>query len=239
MLANTRKNIRELATKQCTFAKEQCTYMKKPKTGRDVEKNEVVSLPTTPPVPSEADAKIAAIAPLFEEIMNILGLDTSDEHLRDSPMRVARTYVSELFAGLNPALAPDLTTFPNHFQFHSMLVEKNIRLHSVSAIQFLPFSGKVHVGYFPSHQIIGLSNIHKIADYCARRPQLQEQLTHQILEALQQALQTPDVIVALDTRHEGVQSRGVSDHTCGTFSMDYGGKFESAVHRQAFLAALD
>lgn len=191
-----------------------------------------------PPTCLSEPEKIAAIARSFADIMVTLGLDPTEEYLRESPQRVARLLVHELFSGLNPANKPKLTTFPNHFQFRSLLVEKNIRLVSTCADHFLPLTGSIHVGYFPNKHIIGLSDIHKIADYYARRPQIQEQLTCQILEALQEVLETPDVIVAIHANHFCIQCRGTENTTAHTLTLQFGGKFTEDSYRQEFLRSI-
>lgn len=183
---------------------------------------------------SEAE-KIERISKAFAVILETLGLDLTDDSLSETPMRVAKMYVQELFRGLNPEHTPELSTFENHYQYRRMLVEKNITVKSTCEHHFMPILGKAHVGYISSGQIIGLSKINRIVDYYARRPQVQERLTRQILLAMQQALQTEDVIVVLDAKHFCVSARGIEDPHCTTYTIDYSGAFEDPALRNEFL----
>lgn len=165
------------------------------------------------------------IALLFEEIMNVIGLDTSDDSLKGTPERVAKMYIEELFSGLNPSNKPSITLFENKYQYNQMLVEKNITLYSNCEHHFVPIIGRAHVAYIASGKVIGLSKLNRIVQYYAQRPQVQERLTNQIAEELKQILETDDVAVIIDAKHLCVSSRGIKDETSATVTSHYGGKF--------------
>lgn len=165
------------------------------------------------------------IAQLFEEIMDVLGLDLTDDSLRGTPNRVAKMYVDEIFSGLNPANKPNITLFDNKYQYNQMLVEKNISFHSNCEHHFVPIFGKAHVAYISSGKVIGLSKLNRIVQYYAKRPQVQERLTNQIAEDLKHILGTEDVAVIIDAKHQCVSSRGIKDESSTTITSYYGGTF--------------
>jgi GTP cyclohydrolase I len=171
------------------------------------------------------DLKIELIEKNFREIMHILGLDLSDESLKDTPQRVAKMYVKEVFNGLNPENKPQPTLFENKFKFNEMLVEKNVTLYSYCEHHFVPIIGKAHIAYFPKNHVIGLSKLNRIAQYYAKRPQVQERLTMQIANDLKETLHTDDVAVLIDADHLCVASRGVNDVNSSTITSSYNGKF--------------
>lgn len=173
---------------------------------------------------SDAEKK-EKIASLFEEIMDTLGLDLTDDSLKGTPQRVAKMYVEEIFSGLNPANKPKIALFDNKYQYNQMLVEKNITFYSNCEHHFVPIIGKAHVAYISSGKVIGLSKLNRIVQYYAKRPQVQERLTNQIGTDLQQILGTDDVAVLIDAKHLCVSSRGVKDDTSSTVTTFYGGQF--------------
>lgn len=181
------------------------------------------------------EEKIEIIEEHFEKIMHTLGLDTSDESLKGTPHRVAKMYVQEVFSGLNPANMPDARKFSNKYEYGHMVVEKNIRLNSFCEHHFLPFIGKAHVGYISRGKVIGLSKINRLVEYYASRPQVQERLTLQIAEALEKALETPDVAVYIDSKHLCVSTRGIKDDFSSTVTADYRGAFKEPEHQQRFI----
>ena len=124
--------------------------------------------------------KKTAIAEHFEQIMNLLGLDLSDDSLKGTPQRVAKMYVEEIFSGLNPENKPSIALFENKYAYNEMLVEKNITFFSNCEHHFVPIIGKAHVAYISSGKVIGLSKLNRIVQYYAKRPQVQERLTNQI-----------------------------------------------------------
>ena len=173
-------------------------------------------------------AKIEAIASKFREIMEIMGLDLSDDSLSGTPHRVAKMYVQEIFAGLNPANHPDVKTFDNVYGYDHMLVERNITLNSTCEHHFLPIVGVAHVAYIPEDKVVGLSKLNRIVDHYAKRPQVQERLSRQVLKALQEILGTQNVAVVMDAKHLCVSSRGIQDEGSSTVTASYGGLFETA-----------
>ncbi|MCB0621053.1 MAG: GTP cyclohydrolase I FolE [Saprospiraceae bacterium] len=182
--------------------------------------------------------KIERIEAHFREIMELIGLDLSDDSLQGTPRRVAKMYVQEIFSGLKPDNKPSATLFENKFQYRNMLIEKNIRVQSFCEHHFLPIYGTAHVAYISSGQVIGLSKLNRIVEYYSRRPQVQERLTMQIAAELKEVLQTEDVAVYLDAKHMCVQMRGVEHPHSSTITADYSGKFLNDHYRQEFLQAI-
>ena len=181
------------------------------------------------------DGKIELIAKHFMEIMQVLGMDLDDDSLRDTPKRVAKMYVKEIFSGLNPANKPTPTLFKNPFQYKQMLVERNIAVFSNCEHHFVPIVGKAHVAYISNGQVIGLSKLNRIVQYCSQRPQVQERLTMQIANMLKEALGTEDVAVIIDAHHHCVSSRGIRDAGSTTLTAEYSGQFLSAETKNEFL----
>jgi len=184
------------------------------------------------------DEKIAAIEERFAEIMDILGLDLTDDSLRGTPKRVAKMYVKEIFNGLNPANKPKMALFENKYKYNEMLVEKNISFYSNCEHHFVPIMGKAHIAYISNGTVVGLSKLNRLVDYFAKRPQVQERLTMQIAKELQKDLSTDDVAVLIDAKHLCVASRGVEDDTSSTVTAFYGGKFKDEKVREEFLRYL-
>ena len=179
--------------------------------------------------------KIAQIAQHFAQIMDILGLDRTDDSLSGTPQRVAKMYVQEIFSGLNPANFPDVKLFENKYQYNQMLVEKNILFYSNCEHHFVPIIGKAHVAYISGGKVIGLSKINRLVQHFAKRPQVQERLTMQITKALQEALETQDVAVVIDATHLCVSSRGVKDVNSSTVTANFCGQFENEATKNEFL----
>jgi GTP cyclohydrolase I len=171
------------------------------------------------------DEKKDRISILFEEIMDVMGLDLTDDSLKGTPKRVAKMYIDEIFSGLNPANKPKVALFDNKYQYNQMLVEKNITFYSNCEHHFVPIIGKAHVAYMSSGKVIGLSKLNRIVQYYAKRPQVQERLTNQIAEELKSILETEDVAVIIDAKHLCVSSRGIKDDTSATVTSFYGGQF--------------
>jgi len=181
------------------------------------------------------DLKIELIEKHFKEIMQILGLDLTDDSLKGTPHRVAKMYVKEIFAGLNPKNAPEVKLFENKYQYKNMLVEKNISFHSTCEHHFVPIIGKAHVAYIPNGRVVGLSKLNRIVRHFARRPQVQERMTIQIANMLKETLGTNDVAVLIEADHLCVASRGVQDVTSNTITAEYCGKFVDMKTREEFL----
>jgi GTP cyclohydrolase I len=175
------------------------------------------------------EEKISKISQSFKEIMQTLGLDLSDPSLEKTPERVAKMYVNEIFAGLDPKNFPDpLSLFEDSDYVGSKTVLiKDISFSSFCEHHFLPMHGVVHVSYIPSGKIIGLSKIHRLVRYFSARPQLQERLTSQIADALSQILNTPHVGIVINAKHFCVVARGVQDVTSTTTTSALRGDFET------------
>jgi GTP cyclohydrolase I len=184
------------------------------------------------------ELKIELIQKHFKEIMQIMGLDLSDDSLQGTPGRVAKMFVKEIFSGLNPANKPDIKLFDNKYNYNQMLVEKNITLYSNCEHHFVPIIGKAHVAYISAGKVIGLSKINRIVQHYAKRPQVQERLTVQIANELREILQTEDVAVVINADHLCVASRGIQDVTSSTVTSQYYGKFQDASVRNEFLKYL-
>lgn len=185
------------------------------------------------------ELKIELIEKHFREIMNIMGLDLTDDSLKGTPHRVAKMYVEEIFSGLDPANKPKIALFENKYKYNQMLVERDITLYSNCEHHFVPIVGKAHVAYISSGHVIGLSKINRIVEYYAKRPQVQERLTKQISAELKRVLQTDDVAVVIDAHHMCVSMRGVEDHSSSTITADYSGKFLDEATRNEFLKYLE
>lgn len=181
------------------------------------------------------DTKIDLIEQNFRQIMEILGLDLSDDSLQGTPRRVAKMYVKEIFSGLNPQNMPALTLFNNEYKYGEMLIERDIQFNSNCEHHFVPIVGKAHIAYISSGKVIGLSKLHRIVNHFARRPQVQERMTIQVGKALQEVLETQDVAVILDADHMCVSSRGVHDHSSSTVTSFYGGIFQNQSKRDEFV----
>jgi GTP cyclohydrolase I len=181
------------------------------------------------------DMKIERIEKHFREIMNILGLDLTDDSLNGTPRRVAKMYVKEVFSGLNPKNRPNARLFENKYNYDQMLVEKDITFYSHCEHHFVPIYGKAHVAYFSSGKVIGLSKINRIVQYFSKRPQVQERLTVQIGKEMERVLHTQDVAVVVDANHMCVASRGVGDTNSKTGTAYFTGKFRDENIKREFL----
>jgi len=180
---------------------------------------------------------IELIAHDFTHIMETMGMDLSDDSLRDTPQRVAKMYVEETFYGLRPENFPKITVVENKFHYDEMLVEKGINVMSVCEHHFVGIVGKATIGYIPNGKVIGLSKLNRVVDYFARRPQVQERLTAQIYHALAYILETPQVAVVIDADHFCVKSRGIEDTGSSTVTSKLGGGFkEDPATRAEFMA---
>jgi len=181
------------------------------------------------------EQKIAAIEEDVARILNTLGMDMSDDSLKGTPKRVAKMFVKETFGGLNPKNKPKASTFDNNYKYGEMLVEKNITVYSTCEHHLLPIVGKAHVAYISNGNVIGLSKMNRIVDYYAKRPQVQERLTMQIVQELQRALGTEDVACVIDAKHLCVNSRGIRDVASSTVTSEFGGKFKDDAIKREFL----
>lgn len=179
--------------------------------------------------------KIERIQQDVYNIMETLGLDLTDDSLRGTPNRVAKMFVKEIFGGLHPDKKPNASTFDNKYKYGEMLVEKNITVYSTCEHHLLPIVGKAHIGYISSGKVVGLSKMNRIVDYFAKRPQVQERMTMQIVQELQKILKTKDVACVIDAKHLCVNSRGIRDIESSTVTAEFGGKFKDDATRREFL----
>ncbi len=179
--------------------------------------------------------KIKLIEEKVYEILDVLGMDLTDDSLKGTPKRVAKMFVKEIFGGLNPDNRPIPSTFKNKFKYGEMLVEKNITLYSTCEHHLLPIVGFAHVAYISNGTVVGLSKINRIVDYFSKRPQVQERLNIQIVKELQKVLNTNDVACVIDAKHLCVNSRGINDVHSSTVTAEFGGKFKEAQYRRDFL----
>ena len=179
--------------------------------------------------------KIDIIKDDIRHIMETLGLDLNDDSLKGTPNRVAKMFVNEVFGGLDPSKKPSASTFENKYKYGEMLVEKNITVYSTCEHHLLPIVGKAHVAYISNGSVVGLSKMNRIVDYFAKRPQVQERLTIQIVKELQNVLNTEDVACVIDAKHLCVNSRGIKDVDSSTVTSEFGGKFKNKDVKREFL----
>ena len=197
---------------------------------------------TSAKTPLRADAfdisdkeKIEKIQENVKEILETLGMDLTDDSLQGTPKRVAKAFVNELFMGLNPQNKPSASTFENTYKYGEMLVEKNIIVYSTCEHHLLPIIGRAHVAYISNGKVIGLSKMNRIVEYYAKRPQVQERLTMQVVQAMQEALGTQDVACVIDAKHLCVNSRGIKDIESSTVTAEFGGAFKNKETKREFL----
>jgi len=181
------------------------------------------------------EEKIALINKDVTRILETLGMDLNDDSIKGTPQRVAKMFVNEIFSGLDPKRKPKASTFENKYKYGEMLVEKNITIYSTCEHHLLPIVGRAHVAYISKGSVIGLSKMNRIVDYFAKRPQVQERMTMQIVQELQNALNTPDVACVIDAKHLCVNSRGIRDIESSTVTSEFGGAFKEASVRREFL----
>ena len=194
--------------------------------------------PVTDKVKAVSTQKIEEIAPRFREIMEILGLDLTDDSLMDTPNRVAKMYVNEIFYGLNYDFFPKCTAIENKMKANgSFLLEKNINVQSNCEHHFVVIDGLATVAYLPDKKLLGLSKLNRIVQFFAKRPQVQERLTEQIRATIQFVAETKDVAVYVDAKHWCVKSRGIQDQTSSTVTLSVGGVFaeDNSEIRKEFL----
>jgi GTP cyclohydrolase I len=189
------------------------------------------------PGDTQADSRTLVVAARFKEVMEALGLDLGDPNLADTPLRVARAY-GELFAGLRPGAEPELRTFPNTEGYSQMVSVTGIPFHSLCAHHFLPFFGVAHVAYLPGDRVVGLSKMARIVEYYARRPQIQERLTEQVIGLLDRKLRPAGAMVVVQARHFCMEMRGIAKTGAMTTTSALRGAFTDGVTRQEFLDLL-
>jgi GTP cyclohydrolase I len=180
-----------------------------------------------------ADQKYLRIKDLMAEVVETLGLDLTDDSLAETPHRIAKMYVREIFSGLDYAHFPKLSLIENKMGANEMVKVREIDLTSTCEHHFVTIDGVAKVAYIPKDKIIGLSKINRIVRFFGQRPQVQERLTRQILVALQALLGTDDVAVSIDATHYCVKSRGVMDTNSQTSTTALGGCFKENIHTRA------
>ena len=209
--------------------------------GKRVNQNLIdlgLETPVTDKVKGVSTVKIEQIAPHFREIMEILGLDLTDDSLCDTPNRVAKMYVNEIFYGLDYSKFPKCTAIENKMKANgSFLLEKNINVQSNCEHHFVVIDGLATVAYLPDKKLLGLSKLNRIVQFFAKRPQVQERLTEQIRATIQFVAETKDVAVYIDAKHWCVKSRGIQDQTSSTVTLSVGGVFaeDNSETRREFL----
>jgi len=200
-----------------------------PDLGKRVHEHLVKCGVETPTIETVDDRKlkIEIIERHFTEIMRILGLDLGDDSLIDTPKRVAKMYVNEIFWGLDHEAFPKCTTVDNKMKYDEMVIERNVNVQSNCEHHFVVIDGVATVGYIPKQKVLGLSKINRVVEYFSKRPQIQERLTEQIYYALQYILETDNIAVVVDAQHYCVKSRGVEDVGSSTVTSKLGGVFKS------------
>jgi GTP cyclohydrolase IA len=183
----------------------------------------------TPLVPNglSRDDRYQRIAAAFTDITRTLGLDLTDDSLCETPHRIAKMYVDEIFSGLDYSQFPKISVIENKMQVEEMVQVDDIDLVSTCEHHFVTIDGSARVAYIPQAKVIGLSKINRIVRFFSQRPQVQERLTQQILVALQTLLETDDVAVSIDAVHYCVKSRGVMDANSRTRTTSLGGAFKA------------
>ena len=182
--------------------------------------------------------KIDKIENNFTQILDTLGLDRGDDSLIDSPKRIAKMYVNEIFWGLDYEAFPKATVVENKMKYNEMVIVKNISVQSYCEHHFVVIDGLACVAYVPKEKVLGLSKINRIVEYFAKRPQIQERLTEQVYHALSFILETENIAVMIDGDHYCVKSRGVEDTGSSTITSRLGGAFKSDHKARAEFIAL-
>ena len=196
-----------------------------------------VETPVTDNGLSKAE-KMEKIEDNFNQILDTLGLDRRDDSLIDTPKRIAKMYINEIFWGLDYEAFPKATVVENKMKYNEMVIVKNISVQSNCEHHFVVIDGLASVAYVPKEKVLGLSKINRIVEYFAKRPQIQERLTEQVYHALSFILETDDVAVMIDAQHYCVKSRGVEDTGSSTITSRLGGGFKSDHKARAEFLAL-
>ncbi|KAE9530329.1 MULTISPECIES: GTP cyclohydrolase I FolE [Testudinibacter] len=175
----------------------------------------------------------------MREVIQLIGLDLSDDSIEETPGRMAKMYLDEIFTGMDYANFPKITTIRNRMKVSEMVLVNDITLTSTCEHHFVTIDGQVSVAYYPKDWVIGLSKINRVVSFLAQRPQVQERLTEQVLTALQAILQTDDVAVYVKATHFCVKCRGIKDTNSYTVTSAFGGVFlEDRETRKEFLGLI-
>ena len=200
-----------------------------PELGREVNKfldTKGINTPVTELVKVDREVKLAKVAELTKEMLEVLGLDLTDDSLEETPMRVAKMYVDEIFSGLRYDTFPKCTTVENKFcHGDEFVLEKNITLYSDCEHHLRPIIGHAHIAYIPGEKVLGLSKLNRITQYFAQRPQVQERLTQQIAESIAFITDSQDVMVVVEAAHTCVSQRGIKDTQSSTVTACCLGQF--------------
>lgn len=200
------------------------------KLGEEI-KNYLISKGVETPISANIDypseSKKTEIASKFSDIMKFIGLDLTDDSLKDTPNRVAKMFIEEIFYGLDYKNFPKCTNIDNKMQYDEMLVENKITVSSTCEHNFVTIDGFAKVGYIPKKKVVGLSKLNRIVDFFSKRPQVQERLTAQIYYALCYILETEDVAVEISAVHHCVKSRGIRDTNSYTITRKLGGSLRN------------
>lgn len=201
-----------------------------PELGKQIHEHLVkcgVETPINDTVSLDRKDKIAEIEKSFSHIMQVMGLDLEDDSLMDTPKRVAKMFVNEIFWGLDYEAFPKCTTVDNKMSYDEMVVERNVNVQSNCEHHFVVIDGVATVAYIPKQKVLGLSKINRIVEYFSKRPQIQERLTEQVYHALQYILETDNIGVVIHAQHYCVKSRGVEDTGSSTVTSKLGGVFKT------------
>lgn len=191
-------------------------------------------------IPETKDIRRQQIESHIHEVIRLIGLDLKDDSIEETPKRLAKMFIDEIFTGMNYENFPKITNIKNTMSVEEMVLVDRITLMSTCEHHFVTIDGLVSVAYFPKDWVIGLSKINRIVEFFAKRPQVQERLTQQILVAIQTVLGTDDVAVYVKATHYCVKSRGVQDYNSYTVTSAYGGKFQDDREiRKEFLAQIN
>lgn len=177
------------------------------------------------PINFEFDYDNKATEQLVADSLTSVGFDLTDNSLANTPKRVAKMYRDEIFKGCNYANFPAISTFDVGHNADTPIIIKNITVHSMCEHHLLPIIGKAHVAYIPTKKVVGLSKINRVVDFFARRPQVQERLTAQLIQTLHYVLDTPDIAVIIEAEHMCVKLRGVEDACSTTITSTLKGRF--------------
>jgi len=199
-----------------------------------IENKNLKNIPIENPLRKDAfafddEVKIQLIRQKFEEILHIIGLDLKDDSIKETPNRIAKMYINEVFSGLNPKNRPNITLFKNTYKYDSPLIELNIPFTSFCEHHFVPIVGIANIAYIPNEYVIGLSKLHRLTNFYAKRPQVQERLTKQIHQDLKNLLKTENIGVVLKATHSCISCRGVEDSGSSTISSAISGKIKDDV----------
>lgn len=206
---------------------------------RDYLRKKDVETPMVNSVFPDYGKKFDVIRENVYKIMEVLGLDLKDDSLKDTPKRIAKMYLNEIFWGLDYVNFPKITTIENKMQYENMLLERHIKVSSTCEHHFIPMMGEAFIAYIPDRRVMGLSKINRIVEFFSRRPQVQERLTEQIFHTLCLLLETEDIAVLIKAEHTCVKLRGVEDINSDTITSRLGGKFlEGAALRNEFYQSI-